>query len=262
MADIWLEGFERVPIADRPGGRYDASDRWKACLHTTQGTTIAGAMAAYRRVPPHIVVDPDTRRRVQHIPLNRRSYSLRSTEAEDEPVVQVEIVGYAEDAPSMPDDELRWLALEVLAPIRVHCPFDLARPPRGFGGVEGYGTRGAYRMSMPEWEQFSGIVGHSHSPAPDTHWDPGDLDVDRILEHMAAALPSPPRPPTPTEEEMLSEILAAYAIGAQASGRPERAIPSPQEVDDWITALRDAEARGEDLVPFYQWIYHTVANGG
>lgn len=182
MTDIWLPGFERIEIANRPGGAYDRTDRWKLCLHTTEGSTIRGAIAAYlaKGVPPHFTLDRNTREKVQHIPLNRRSYSLRNSEAEDEPVIQIELVGFAQDSADWTDDDIAWLA-SIGAEIREHCPFDLAYPPQGFGGSEGYGRNGKYRMAMSDWVAFSGIVGHCHSPSPDTHWDPGDFRIDTLL---------------------------------------------------------------------------------
>lgn len=188
MTDLWLPDFEYIEIPNRPGGSYDRTDRWKIGLHTTEGTTIEGAVAAYRTkgVPPHLTLDRAKLRKVQHVPLNRRSYSLRNSEAEDEPVIQIELVGFAQDSPDWSDAEIMWLA-EILADIREFCPFELAYPPQGFGGSEGYGRNGKYRMTMPAWEKFSGVVGHCHSPSPDTHWDPGDFRIDALLEAIDQA---------------------------------------------------------------------------
>ncbi len=176
-----VPGFTWRPLGR--GGRYDRTDRWKALLHSTEGSSIEGAEKAYARYPPHLIVDPIRRRRVQHIDLRTSARALSTAEAEDEPVIQIEIVGYAATLGELDDEHLAWMALEVLAPIRDLCPFELAIPSVGTGSTSaaGYGRGGAHRMSMEEWEQFSGLVGHANVP-DDRHWDPGTLDTARILQ--------------------------------------------------------------------------------
>lgn len=181
----WLAGFERFEFRGFKGGKFDSTDNWKVGLHTTEGSTISGAEATYgNKYPPHIIIDRKSRRKRQHISLGRSSYALKSSEAEDEPLIQIEMVGFADDSPNWSDEELEWLAVEVLMPIREHCPFDLDRPSQGFGGRSRFGAYSGFRFTMAEWEAFSGIVGHQHAPAPDKHWDPGALDVDKILSYM------------------------------------------------------------------------------
>jgi len=197
MTDIWLPGFEHMPMLGLPGGTYETRRRWKVCLHTTEGSTVGGAINAYKKYPPHIIIDRRTKRRVQHVPLNRHSYALLGRENEDEPVIQIEMVGFAGSTQAWKHTELDWIVDFVLMPIRAHCPFAAAYPPQGFGGSEGYGTRGRYRYRTDrEWENFSGIVGHCHAPAPDKHWDPGNIDIDYIVDRVKLheRVPAPPEP--------------------------------------------------------------------
>src|SRR5688500_13989336 len=111
-----MPGYERWPLG-LPGLVYDETAHPKCVWHSTEGSSIEGAVDAYRPYPPQLIVDPVRRRKVQHIPLNRAGYSLGNSEADDEFAIQVEVVGFAERMPSMPEDQLRWLGEEVARPL-------------------------------------------------------------------------------------------------------------------------------------------------
>jgi hypothetical protein len=185
MPDIWLPGYERWDISGAPGTPYDEIDDPKAVAHTTEGTSIDGAVSAYRAYPPQLIVDPVRRRCVQHIPLNRAGYALWNGDADDSRCYQVEIVGFASQTHLWSDATLRWLGE------------NLARPLHEYGGVpyrvvwKGFRRDGEMpyaladsdsplRLTQAELDSFSGWLGHQHIPG-DSHWDPGGLDVGKIL---------------------------------------------------------------------------------
>jgi hypothetical protein len=72
----WLDGFERI-AADRAGGTYIACPP-KGLLHRTEGSSIDGAIGAFRTTGswPTITADSDARRKVQHYPLSISARAL------------------------------------------------------------------------------------------------------------------------------------------------------------------------------------------
>jgi hypothetical protein len=193
MTDTWLDGYERMPLGgDVAGATYVENDDPKLLWHMTQGTSVIGAVNAYRPYPPHIIVNPATKERVQHIPLNLAAYSLAGTSNDRSRVVQVEVVGFSESAHLLGDAELRWLGENVVRPIRdafgvpdqyLRCyaahevDFVLASPDSPI------------RLSLDGLRSYSGHLGHQHAPAPDEHWDPGGLDLNRIIQYSVIDAP-------------------------------------------------------------------------
>jgi hypothetical protein len=116
-----LDGFTQVDLdstgiqSPEVGRPYDEQSHPKICLHTTEGSTIEGAETAFARFPPHVAVEFKRRLRHQYLPLDRSSFSLRGDENDDEFVVQIEIVGFANSPPG--PAECRWLGSEVVGPI-------------------------------------------------------------------------------------------------------------------------------------------------
>lgn len=186
----WLDGFTRIGLAVTAGRPYDEMSHPKICLHTTEGSSIEGAESAFTNYPPHVCVDYRSRRRHQYLPLDTCSYSLKGSESDDEYVVQVEIVGFATRPPG--PDECDWLGAEVIAPIAAAIGCPLVPAPQGFhGGDEGIVPYISSALSPIRFKDeaalraFSGVMGHQHAPPPDTHWDPGPIDIHRILTAAA-----------------------------------------------------------------------------
>lgn len=184
---ILLPGYEQMPLAGVPGFAYDEYDDPKALLHSTEGTSIEGAVSAYRAYPPHLIVDPWKRRKVQHISLDRAAYALWNGDADDSRCIQVEIVGFAGQSHTWPDEVLRWLGVELARPLHEYAgvpyvvvwkgfrrdgemPFKLADPSSPL------------RLTQAELDLFSGFLGHQHVPG-DGHWDPGGLNVHKIIDY-------------------------------------------------------------------------------
>jgi hypothetical protein len=226
----WLDAFTRIDLdltgieAPEVGRPYDETSRPKICLHTTEGSTIEGAETAFARYPPHIGVEYRRQLRHQYLPLDRCSFSLKGSESDDEFVVQVEIVGFAGNPPT--GAEADWIGTEVIAPIAraIGCP--LVTVPQGFHGPNEGITPYISSASSPirfrseaELRAFSGVFGHQHAPAPDTHWDPGAIDITRILAAARRALG-----PTPTPEEGPTMLIVT------APGRPPAVLTESEFV--------------------------------
>lgn len=217
MTALWLPNARRHLISSRPGRRYADAVEKKMLLHTTEGTTIAGAIAAYRDYPPHLIYKPAGREVVQHIPLNLASYALRSSVSEGDGVVQLEIVGFSVNSAGRSDGWLRNLAEDVLAPVARLWPYEL-QAPVFYDSNGGYGEASPSRFSRTGWDEYSGLVGHQHSPG-DAHWDPGPIDADKLLRFTLDALQKDGT--TMTTKWDLNHLMNAMF------GRLDREFPNP-----------------------------------
>lgn len=195
-----LAGFNQLVFNHSLGGTFDRDPR-AVVWHTTQGTTVGGAVSVYKAIQacPHLTVDPETHELFQHVPLNASCYALRNLpggcQTNTTGVIQIEVVGYAGDAWAWSQERLRWLGESVLWPILEACP----SIPRGpvYGGE---------RMTCAEWDVWSGgMAGHRDVPEQD-HTDPGDLDLAAILGY-ALGQSSPLEDDMPTAQEIAKEIM-------------------------------------------------------
>lgn len=180
----YLPGATYVDLGP-DGGPYDEMGHPKICWHTTEGTSIAGAEAAYRSYPPHIGYDPRSRVLRQYVRLDRHSYALRGGESDDEYVIQIELVGRAAETAGWPDEWYQNIGVDLVAPLRrlVGVP---DQHLRFYGPNEGIVLASPYspiRLSDAAFRAFSGHLGHQHVPAPDAHWDPGGFRIDKALNY-------------------------------------------------------------------------------
>lgn len=182
----FLANFDLLTFDHSLGGTFDRDPR-AVVWHTTEGTTVQGAVSVYKSIQacPHLTVDPETFERFQHVPLDRSAFALRNLaggcQTNTTGVIQIEVVGYAADSWSWSKQRLEWLGEEVLAPILEECP-SIPRGPIYTGP----------RMTCAEWDVWSGgQCGHAHVPEND-HWDPGDLDLARIVAYATGDdMPTP-----------------------------------------------------------------------
>lgn len=194
---MWLPGFERWEIPGRPGVPYDEYDDPKGMVHTTQGTSIEGAVQAYAAYPPQLVVDPWRKRKVQHISLLSAGYALWNEDVDDSRCVQIEIVGYAQQTHLWPDDVYKWLGEEVARPLHEHFGVPYVEVWKGFKG-EGdvdyvlASASSPLRLTQAEIDSFSGWLAHQHSPGDD-HWDAGGFKCGLMLAYARGSV-EPPAP--------------------------------------------------------------------
>lgn len=243
----WLDGWERIPGNDS-GSWASGPLAPKLLLHTTEGSSIDGAVGAYRANNswPHVTVDPVRRRRVQHLPLDRPARALRNTSTPGQTnrsprVIQVEIVGRAADTPHWSDDRLVWLGTDVVGPLCDAGGIPLVCGVTFYGLDAGFtlaSTSARQRLSRAAWDTYEGVLGHQHAPE-NTHWDPGAIPIDRIL---AAATNNPENTMNAAQEAKLDQILEV-ALDARAEARA--AGLRSQAVEE-----RLYEALGDERGPF------------
>jgi hypothetical protein len=194
-----------------PGTAFPAVE--KVCLHTTESTgwpAYGGGASA-----PHLTcrADFDLRRLRwrQHFSCLVNSRALRNppggVQTNHDGVLQVEIVGTCDRERvvqwegrylcswQMPEWVLRDLG-EFLAWVHAEHGVPLVAPLRW----PAYGSGDSARMSGHTFNGFRGVLGHLHVPE-NTHGDPGDIDIEALLE-AAGADPAPPPPPAPRPAPM------------------------------------------------------------
>lgn len=186
------------------GQTYSSLENPKVCVHTTETRGFPNY-----DWPPHITYDIANDRGRWHVPAGKGAYALvggnPSANKDGGPVFQIEVVAYAKDSPTQTDE---WYA-RLSALLNEVCE-DLNVPkilhPKGFVQTGAYGPNGVNRLSWDEYKAFSGILGHQHAPAPNAHWDPGNLDESRLT--LTATPPFDPleKPVTP---EQLAVLLSA-----------------------------------------------------
>lgn len=189
---LWHPDAERI-IADRPGGSYSGVS-WRLVLHTTEGSTIEGAVGAYRQYGswPHMTIDCRKRRITQHYPFSVAARALkrpRGTVATNGAnAIQVELVGFAKDTANWSAEDVAWLGQVLGSVMDAH---DIERRSPAFVGSDTGGIASPlspYRFKDADWLAFNGVCGHQHVPNND-HWDPGRFQIARFF---AASTPESP----------------------------------------------------------------------
>lgn len=180
-----LAGFDTT-VAGQDSGPFVAGPM-RLVLHTTEGSSAAGAIGAFKSMGswPHFTVDPLAKVRYQHISLDVGARALINApggvETNREDAIQIEMVGFAAKTPDWTDDALQWLATEVFAPILAATGIPTTHP--AFSGTNAAGVNAPQRMTFDQWDTFAGICGHQHVPEND-HWDPGAFPIDRLLTFL------------------------------------------------------------------------------
>jgi hypothetical protein len=170
-----------IRIPGRTAGLHAGGGR-KIVWHTTEGHSASGAIAEYRAHGgwPTFTFEylVNGRSRVyQHMPISQAARALRhpsGPETNRANAVQVEIVGFARDAPTWPHDKYR--AIARLARWIEHA-WDVPRRT-----TVRFGTP-AHRMSGMEFFRYAGHCGHEHVPHND-HYDPGALRINLVLNSV------------------------------------------------------------------------------
>jgi hypothetical protein len=169
-------------------GTWSGMGKWKLVIHTTETEGVPdyqnGALA------PHITYHCAKRQWVQHTPFNRPSESVMTFD--DDQLIQVELVCYSAKniADAKPATRL-WvgnLTDEHLADLaaftdwlRRYLPIQ-PRWPEKAATSYGQANAAGFRMTARELYAFDGILGHQHTPSPNTHWDPGAFPWARYID--------------------------------------------------------------------------------
>lgn len=251
MPELWLPTPEGQPHPERirgnSAGTYPSLEGPALLLlHTVEGGSIDGAVAAYRANNswPHWTADFDRNVIAEHVPMNEPARSLRNksggVETNRRPwTFQVEIIGFAARMHLQPAWWLERLG-RFMARVWSVRKFRLEAPLRFLGQGDGLlATEHAkQRMTFPQWNGFDAVCGHQHAPE-NTHWDPGRLNVAAAL---ATAIETTGHETNPEESlRMDAEVKQAFAairaeldtIKAQMDRKPA-VVRSKKDKKAWI----------------------------
>ena len=161
--------FEEItgPVGPFSGGPF------KIVHHTTEGSTYAGAKAAYKanKSDPHFTIAGDEI--FQHIDTGQAARALKNppggVETNRDSAVQIEVVGFAGSAKDVPTLRsvaklCRWIEGEH----SISQKWPNGRPRASTNGQD----PGGHNRNSSTWDTEGGHYGHSQVPEND-HWDPG-----------------------------------------------------------------------------------------
>lgn len=158
----------------------------KLLLHTTEGSSIEGAVAAYRANNswPHVTADARwgrTYRVVHHLDFGVSARSLRNlaggVQTNTDGVIQFEVVGQAVDPAAI---DWRWLAENVFGPAAWMMDIPIQSSVTWVAYPASFGIAAPQRLSPAEWTAYQGFLGHQHCPE-NTHGDPGRVPILTII---------------------------------------------------------------------------------
>ena len=182
--DSHWENAIQIPFQGATGGAY-TDGPFRGVLHTTQSREYNPSTTEYygHRNPPHFTIAMKTNgpRVYQHYSIKVASRALRNppggVQTNRRSAIQIEIAWRAERVDHLPDD----LVAELKSLMRwIEAQTDIQKTSLDFYGDEAYGDGSLSRMSSAEWNGFDGWCGHQHVPE-NTHWDPGRIDINRLL---------------------------------------------------------------------------------
>lgn len=142
----------------------------KFLFHTTEGSSIAGAVAAYRAKNswPHLTVDARIGRTPEitgHLDLDVAARSLRNkpggVETNTDGIVQIEVVGNAANPSAI---DWAYIGREVVGPICHTLGIPIHSTVRWVPYPASYGLFASQRLSQAEWTAYRGLLGHEHAP--------------------------------------------------------------------------------------------------
>ena len=184
-------------------------------VHTTEGGW-TGSLAVFKtHFAPHFLVGPGRIAQLVQVGTIGAALVTHNWLA----LVQIEMIGYSKETLWVPDEE----TLEAVASLMAVCEAEYGIPlthpwP---DGVYGMARATDPHRNHGEFGTVAGWFGHGDVPAPDSHWDPGELkwsaffDEARKVEAIKTPVPvAPPRPCAACAAPASAASLDADLIGA------------------------------------------------
>lgn len=143
-------------------------------LHTTEGG-FDGALAEFKqKFAPHFLISGSVIAQLLPIGLSGASLVHHNNQA----LVQIELVAYSKIDAWFPDEA----TAERLAAVMATC-YHLFGIPLSRPWADGdYGRAGDNpHRHATFWGRVAGWYGHGDVPAPDSHWDPGNLQWGKLF---------------------------------------------------------------------------------
>ena len=149
-------------------------------LHTTEGGW-SGSLAIFKQhYAPHFMLGFDANaqqvRIAQLVQVGTIGAALKAHN--NMAIVQIEMIGYSQEHPWLPDDETVAALASLMAVCQSEYGIPLEHPwvdsDYGKAGPNPHRTSGKYG-TIPGW------YGHGDCPNPDNHWDPGNMKWSVVL---------------------------------------------------------------------------------
>lgn len=242
-----------------PGAPY-TSGPFKIVHHTTEGSTIEGALSALGAAhsESHFVVGRGRNGVVEVLQLIDTALSARSlrnqsggVETNRDSAIQIELVGFAgkpKDRESLRAlrDLLRWI--ERTHNVPPVWPNGLPKPPRN--GQD----PGGHNRNAQVWNLQGGHYGHSNVPE-NYHWDPA-YTAEEVEFLMAGATGVDPG--DLEEEEDGPTRVRVFGIAPERLNLRKEPSGTGQDIGDVFEGL---ELTAEELSPDGQWLYVVTPAG-
>lgn len=269
MNDLWYQNAEKVELPNS-GSMYTTP--WRGVLHTTEGATAAGAIAAYRRnySAPHFTVtfEGGSFKVYQHIALDKAARSLKNAlggvQTNRTRCIQIEIVGEATHISTISDQYLngigslmRWI--ETNTQIQRTAPMFKPYP-------SSYGNNGV-RFTAAQWNEFNGWCGHMHVPEND-HGDPGNINIQKLLGVQSGVKPmyDPPLPLAFIRQDPYGGVIGLGADGGVFNWFGSLFFGTPAGQPYWGTrkgaAIKFGIEYGDNELPWRNFRYVVIATNG
>ena len=170
-------------------------------LHTTEGGR-DGSLGVFKsHFAPHFLVGPGRIAQLVQVGTIGAALVTHNWLA----IVQVEVVAYSKETPWFFDEPTAEAAAALIAVCHAEYGIPLSRP--WADGVFGLARANDPHRAAGKFGRVAGWYGHGDVPAPDSHWDPGNLQWRRLFSaalameeaHMGPAVtaPEPARPCCP-----------------------------------------------------------------
>jgi hypothetical protein len=217
---------DAIRVVGESSGPHAPGSGAKILHHTTEGSTAAGAIGAYRATrswPTFTLEWTGERLRIfQHMGLNQAARALANPpdawETNRANVVQIEHVGFAFSTATWPDARCRavgtfcrWVEAQIGCPREVvpGTKWGQDRPPR---------------ISGEAFHKSPGHIGHQHAPG-NNHWDPGGgFRIGLILAHSSEPFRELTWGTVGTDVEALQRAVRARANACPGAPRRFRTL--------------------------------------
>lgn len=182
-AGMWT--IEHVPCP-HPNVAVDTSVPPKGVQHTTEGSTVEGALSKFKSVDaPHFLLGRDQKNSVRVLQLIPLGYIAAALEHHGDPPTngyvraQIELAGFSKHSLWKPDTEV----LSALGALYGALAQAQGIPLKHVANP----TR-----NPSVWRNEAGWFGHDGAPNQWTgHWDPGVLDYQAVFAHASRGIPVP-----------------------------------------------------------------------
>lgn len=180
-------------------------------LHTTETTGWPGYSGGDSA--PHFTIHPQLRQTRQHFPITAGARALRpgGVNANEMGTIQYEIIGYAAQSHTWPDDDLVYIA-HVLAIVGREAGIPAQASVAFRGSAAAYGTGSSTRLSKAAFHSYAGILGHQHIPG-NTHWDPGEININRLVQLIGGGITPPAPKPAPPASRTNPRVIVRGLTG-------------------------------------------------